>query len=174
MKRLIALGLASSFVVVSAGSAVAQAPPTPAPEHELLQRDVGVWDAKVKVLMGPEAMESTGTETVSLLGGFWQVSTFEGSFMGMPFTGQGWLGWDPGSKKYVNGWIDSTSPGLTRGEATYDAATQTLSGTMEGPGMDGTPQKMEQVIKWIDDDNRVVTMRMGGQTTMEIVYTRKK
>jgi hypothetical protein len=124
-------------------------------------------------------MESKGTESISMLGGFWQVAKFESEFMGQPVTGLGLVGWDNEKGLYVNVWVDSSGPGLSKGSAAYDAATRTVKGVMVGPGPDGTPQKMRQKTTWLDDDTRVFTMSRVGPdgeetTTMEITYTRRK
>lgn len=178
MKRLVASALAFGVGVLGGVTAGAQGPPMPqpAPEHALLQKDVGEWDAKIKMWMAPgsPAMESTGSETVRMLGGFWSVAEFEGSFMGQPFTGTGWAGWDARNGQYVNAWIDSTSPGISHGTATWDEASKTLSGTMKGPGPDGQMQTMETTVTYPDENTRVMTMKTNGETTMEITYTRKK
>jgi hypothetical protein len=176
MNRLLTLGAALGVLAVGAAPTLAQGPPMPQPaaEHELLQRDVGTWHAAMKMWMGPgDPMESQGTETVSMLGPFWQVSKFEGSFMGQSFAGTGWMGWDPAKKQYVSAWVDSMTPTISHGSATWDAATKTFSGTMTGIGPDGSPQAMETTVSYPEEGKRLFTMKVAGQTTMEITYTKQ-
>ena len=164
-----------------AGVAGAQEMPKPAPEHGLLASDVGTWDATVEMWMEPgkPPAVSKAVEKVSMLGGFWQVQEFEGTMMGGPFTGRGLTGWDAQKKKYVWAWVDSSSPGLSNGEGTYDARTKTLTGTMSGPGPDGTMQTINETIVWKSADERVFTMSSPGPggkdvPVMRITYTRRK
>jgi hypothetical protein len=164
-----------SVLILAAGSASAQPPmPQTTAEHELLTRDVGTWNASLEMWMGPgDPMTSEGTETVSMVGPFWQVAEFEGSFMGQPFTGTGWMGWDPEKKQFVSAWIDNMTPTISHGTSTWDAATKTFSGTMMAVGPDGSPQPMETTMSYPEEGKRVMTMKVGGQTTMEITYTRE-
>lgn len=80
-------------------SARAQEPGPPlSDEHKLLQKDVGTWDATVKVWPQPNAqpLESEAVERNELLpGGLWLVSHFSGDFGGAKFVGLGTYGYDP-------------------------------------------------------------------------------
>jgi hypothetical protein len=176
MKRFAAVGLTFAVVAVGAVTVSAQGPPMPqpAPEHALLKQDVGEWHAVVKMWMGPgDPVQSEGTETVSMVGPFWQVSKFEGSMMGQKFEGTGWTGWDARQKRYVTAWIDSMTPVISHGSATWNAETKTLSGTMDGINPDGSKATMETTVVYTEGGERVMTMKMGGQPMMEITYTRK-
>jgi hypothetical protein len=130
--------------------------PKPGPEHDLLKKDVGVWDATVE-MTGPDGQTTTskGTETVSMLG-FWQVSQFKGQMMGQPFEGLSTTTYDPTKKKYVGTWIDSMTPGYSTVEAEYDG--KSMTGNMEGPDMSGKIVKMRETTEWKDDNTRVLTM----------------
>jgi hypothetical protein len=154
--------------------------PKPGPEHEVLQKDVGTWDATVEMLeAGKPPVVSKGTETNSMIGGLWLVSDFKSEMMGQPFQGRGTTGWDPNKKKYVNSWIDSMSTGFTLGEATYDPASKTLTGLMEGPDPNGKMVKMKETTEWKDADTKVFTMFAPGPdgkdvAVMKISYKRRK
>ena len=81
-------------------------------QHKLLHKDVGTWDAVLKIFPqeGADPIESKGTEKNELLpGGMWLISQFKGEVFGMPFTGVGTVGYDPVEKKYVGTWVDSIS-----------------------------------------------------------------
>jgi Protein of unknown function (DUF1579) len=156
--------------------------PKPGPEHELLKKEVGTWEATVEMMAptpGASSTTSKGTETSRMVGGLWLVTEFKGDMMNQPFEGHGVAGYDPNKKKYVSTWVDSMSTGLSAGESTYDAAAKTMTGWMEGPNPDGTMGKMKMVTKYEDDDTRVFTMSMVGPDgkeapAMKITYKRRK
>ncbi len=164
----------------AAGPALAQMPamPQPGPEHEMLKKDVGTWDASVEAFMAPgaPAMVSKGTETVSMMGGFWQLSEFKSEMMGQPFEGRGTTGYDPAKKKYVGTWVDTMMPSYYTVEASYDAAKKTMTSVMEGPDPSGQISKTKAITEWKDADNRVFTMYGPDDKTvvMRITYKRRK
>jgi hypothetical protein len=155
--------------------------PKPGPEHEILKVQEGTWDATVEMWekAGTPPMTSKGVETNTLLAGLWLVTDFKGDVMGMPFLGHGILGFDAVKKKYVSTWVDSMSIGPSLGEATYDPATKSLTGWMEGPDMSGKVTKMKEVSELKDPDTRVFTMYASGPDGkefpgMRITYKRRK
>jgi hypothetical protein len=182
---IIVLGLAG--LVAAQDKPAAGAPPgmppmpKPGPEHALFKEAEGVWDAKVESFMAPgqPPSVSTGTETNRVgCGGLCLITDFKGSFMDTPFAGHGTETYDVGKKKYVGSWVDSMSAGLTVSESTYDAATRTMTGTMEGPDMSGNVQKMKSVVEH-KDGQRIFTMYMAlpdGKEVpgMRITYTKRK
>jgi hypothetical protein len=152
--------------------------PKPGPEHELLKKSVGTWDATVELCdpTGAPVSTSKGIETNALtVGGLWLVSDFRGEMMGQPFQGHGVSGFDQTKKKYVGTWVDSMSLGLALMEGTYDSKTKTMTEWMEGPDMTGKISKMKAISEWKDDDTRVFTMYDEGkeQPSMRITYKRK-
>jgi hypothetical protein len=172
-----------AFALAAAVTAQEMPPlPKPGPEHEVLMKDVGTWDATVEMFAAPGAPASVskGTETVSMLGGFWQVTRFKSEMMGQPFEGMGTTGFDPAKKKYVGTWVDSMTPGLSTSEGSYDPATQTFTGMMEGPDMTGKVTRMRETVEWKDPDTRVFTMyapkAADGKepVAMRITYKRRK
>jgi hypothetical protein len=147
----------------------------PGPEHEILKKSVGTWDATVEEMApGAPPKTSKGTETAKLVGGLWLVSDFKSEMMGQPFEGHAVGGYDPSKKKYVGTWVDSMSASQWTSEGTLDPATKTMTDWMEGVGHDGKPTKMKAVTQWKDDDTRVFTMYMGETPTMKITYKRRK
>ncbi|HET7295045.1 MAG TPA: DUF1579 domain-containing protein [Vicinamibacteria bacterium] len=180
-----ALALVVGASMASAGAAAAQGPPTPkpGPEHKLFEADAGSWDATVEMFPAPGAtpMVSKGVETnVVGCGGLCLITDFKGEMgPGQPFHGHGTAAWDPAKKKYVGNWTDSMSAGIMLGESTYDAATKTATGWMEGPDMTGKTVKTKSVVQYKDPDTRVFTMYKVGAdgkevAEMKISYTRKK
>ena len=65
--------------------------PEPTKYHRMLRKDVGVWDAEIKIWMAPgqDPQVSRGVERNRMLGGIWLVSDFEGSFGDASFRGHG-------------------------------------------------------------------------------------
>ncbi len=153
--------------------------PKPGPEHDVLKKDVGTWDATVE-MTDPTGQKTTakGTETVSMIG-FWQIARFKGQMMGQPFEGLGSTTYDPTKKKYVGTWIDSMTPGYATMEADLAADGKTMTGTMEGPDMSGKMVKERTTTEWRPDGSRVFTMYGPGDAagkqapTMTITYRRR-
>jgi hypothetical protein len=180
MKKVLAAVVSLSLVALGSSLALAQMPPMPqpGPEHEMLKKDVGTWDATVEMFMAPGAPPSVskGTETVTMLGGFWQVTEFKSEMMGQPFEGRGAMGYDPAKKKYVGTWVDTMTPAYYTVEGTYDAATKTMTAVMEGPDPSGAVTKTRETTEWKDADTRVFTMYApdGKTVGMRISYKRRK
>lgn len=158
--------LVLALLAVAATAVAQEGPPLPkpGPEHEVLKNQVGTWDATVEITPAPGAppMISKGVETSTLLGGLWLVTDVKADMMGQAFAGHGTTGWDFAKKKYVGAWVDSMSTGFSLGEATWDPATKTMTGWMEGPDMMGRIVKTKSVTEWKDADTRVFTMYMPG------------
>jgi hypothetical protein len=183
MNKKIAVCVLACGSLAVAGYAQQSPPPIPkpGPEHELLKQDVGTWDATVEIFEpGKPPAVSKGSETTSLVGGFWAVSDFKSDLMGQPFEGRGTVGFDTNKKKYVSTWVDSMSTGFMTGEATYDPKTKTMTGFMEGfDPAQGKAVKMRETTEWKDADTKVFTMFMTGPDgkevqTMKITYKRRK
>jgi hypothetical protein len=182
--RFAALLIPSALLAVAslASAQAQQFGPQPTPQHEVLKKDVGTWDAKVSIFPpgGGEPVTSDGVETNESLGDFWIVSRFEGTMMGMPFNGAGTFGYDPHEKKFIGTWVDSMSPYMMIMKGDYDAETKTM--TLTGEGRDyatGELVKSKQVGRYNDDGTRTFEMSMegeGGEFTkmMEIHYTRRQ
>ncbi|HET6164231.1 MAG TPA: DUF1579 domain-containing protein [Planctomycetota bacterium] len=152
------------------------------PEHKLLEKYAGTWDAEVTV-PDPTGGAATKTPAKSVArvacGGLWLVSDFEGSMMGGPFVGHEVFGFDPIAKRYVLTWVDSTSATPFSGEFTFDAKTRTLDGTMKGKLPTGADMVWHQTDVWKSDDERAWTMLMKGpdgkeSPAVQITYKRKK
>jgi hypothetical protein len=184
MKRALRVfGMAAVAAAVLVGSAQGQEMqlPKPGPEHEILKKDVGVWDATVESSMEPGGKPTVtkGVETNTMFdGGLWLVQDFKGEFFGAPFQGHGVTGYDPSKKKYVGTWVDSMTTGLSKIEGTYDPKTKTINSSMESPAPDGSMMKMRSTSEWKDDNSRVSTMyASAGQgkeiVVMKITYKRR-
>ena len=183
VQHLTRAAIAVAAGAILSGAAVAQdmPMPKPGPEHKLFDMDAGTWDATVETFMAPGAppMTSKGTETNTVgCGGLCLISDFKSLMAGAPFHGHGTAAWDPAKKKYVGTWTDSMSAGISTSESTYDPATKTATGWMEGPDMTGKIVKSKAVAQYKDANTRVFTMYTAGPDgkevpSMKISYTRK-
>jgi hypothetical protein len=149
--------------------------PQPTEEHAEILRGAGSWEGTMKAWMPgmPESSMSCKEENVAF-GPFWLVSTFECDFMGMPYRGQGSVGYDPMKQKYVGTWYDNMSPTLAVMEGEEDAAGK-LTMRWTAPTMDGSiqPHRYELVHQ---GDSYVSTFFVGegaGTKTMEMHMKRK-
>lgn len=154
---------------------------TPGDGHKWLEPMVGKWDAKVTMWMAPgaPAQESTGTSENSwVLGGRFVEQRYQGNFMGQPFTGLGYTGYDNYKKKYVSTWMDTmgTTIMVSQGEAA--GTSLTMDSTIDDIAT-GKATAVKSVMKIVTPDQHVMEMwgpdPAGKQfKTMEIQYTRKK
>ncbi len=164
-----------AFVLTAVPVAAQPAMPKPGPEHALLKKFVGDWDATVSMM----GQESKGTSHNRIaLGGFWLLTDFHADLGGIPFAGRGTTGYDPARKHYVGTWIDSMSPGLTLTHGSFDAGAKTYTERGTGPGEDGKPTKIKAVTQFPDDDTMIFTMYNVAddkdQEVLKITYKRKK
>lgn len=155
---------------------------TPGDAHKKLDGMVGTWDVKVKSWMAPgqPPMESTGTAVNAwILGGRWMEEKFNGTFMGMPFEGRGFTGYDNIKKQYVGTWMDnmSTAAMVSSGKG-GSGNTWEFTSSMDDP-MTGKPSMITEKVTFADADHH--TMEMWGPgpdgknfKMMEIAYSRKK
>ena len=156
-------------------------PPQPSPEHAVLAKDVGTWDAEAKFWISPDTapVTSKGVEKNVLLGNMWLISEYKSEADEMVFEGHGQFGYDPVEKKYVGTWIDSFSPNITKMVGTYDADKKAMTFETTGVGMDGSTTKGKNVVVY-GQDERVMTMYVAAPGTdemikvMEVAYSRAK
>lgn len=165
-------GVAMAALLVSP-AVRAQEAPKPGPEHVLLKKMEGTWDATMKIMGG----ESKGTMVYKMdLGGLWLTSTFDGEFGGLKFSGRGFDTFDAAKKKYVGVWVDSMSTAPMTMEGAFDKEKNELTMNGQGPGMDGKTTKYKTVTHFKDNDNVVFDMYMGDdkEPSFTITYKRKK
>jgi hypothetical protein len=172
------LWIGSLFVALAAFdlAVLGQGAPGPGPEHEVLKKMEGTWNAVMKM----EGSETTATATFKMeLGGMWLLSEFRGEFFGQPYQGRGADGYDPEKKKYVSVWVDSMTPRPILFEGTYDKEKKTMTMTGEVRGPDGKLMKQKNVTQQVDNDHlnfTVFAVGPGGEEIklLTIEYTRKK
>lgn len=155
---------------------------TPGDAHKKLDAFAGSWTAKIRSWMAPGAdpMTMDGTaETRWVMGGRYLEERFKGSFMGAPFDGLGYTGYDNVRKQYWSMWMDSMSTGIfVSTGAMSDAKSFTFTGMMPDP-MTGKDMRTDTKIILTDADHHTTEMWAPAHDgkpykMMEIVYTRKK
>ena len=155
---------------------------TPGAAHQALEPLVGEWKVEVKTWMAPDAPPalSTGTakSTWTLKGRFVQQE-FSGEFMGQPFHGISFTGYDNVREKYRSVWIDdmSTTMVVSEGDADHDGKVITLGGSY-ACAMTGEKDKtMKRILRIVDKDKRVFEKHdpTKGEKSLcgEMNYTRK-
>jgi len=155
----------------------------PGEQHKKLEPFVGTFDTKLKFWMDPsKPPEETGgkTETKWVLGNRYLEQHYEGTFMGQPFSGIGYVGYDNVTKKYQMKWMDTASTGVMDMTGKWDPTgkTMTFTGSMVDP-MTNKPAKLTEKITVTDNDHHTFEMwgpDMTGKDykMMEASYTRTK
>lgn len=147
----------------------------------VLKRDVGTWDCELKFYPDPngQPVVSKAVESNYMVGNLWVVGDFRGEMAGTSFHGSSQMGYDAKRKKYIGSWIDSASPYPTSMEGSYDATAKALTVVGIGKDPNGAETKMKLVTTYKDEDNRTMTMYLGGagnewMRMMEVDYRRKK
>ena len=198
MKKWIAIAAVALFVCAAAFAA--DAPPkmtaeqqammekmtkaaTPGPQHEMLKKMAGEWNAKVTSQMDPsqpaQVEQSTSTLTMLMDGRYCQEVT-SGNMMGQPFSGMGLTGYDNVLGKYVSTWVDNMGTGIMTSVGTADASGKVITwiGTMSDP-VTGKLSKPRMVTTIKDDDHHTFEMYgipPGGKKEtkmLTIEYSRK-
>ncbi|HEU4886952.1 MAG TPA: DUF1579 domain-containing protein [Thermoanaerobaculia bacterium] len=154
----------------------------PGDPHKKLDGMVGTWNTKITMWMMPGAdpMTSSGTSTNQwIMGGRYLEQRFKGDFMGMPFEGIGFTGYDNVKKRYWGTWMDnmSTSIMTSTGTASADGKVWDFDGTMSDP-MTGGDTAVKEKVTITDADNHLMEMWAPGPDgkmfkNMEIAYSRK-
>ncbi len=154
----------------------------PGDAHKKLDGMVGSWDTKITMWMMPgmDPMTSAGTSTNQwVMGGRYLEQRYKGDFMGMPFEGVGYTGYDNVKKQYWGTWMDnmSTSMMTSKGGPSEDGKTWEFTATMSDP-MTGKDSTAKEKITIIDADHHTMEMWAAGPDgkmfrNMEIQYVRK-
>ena len=157
---------------------------TPGPQHrQLAEHFAGTWTTKQTMWMDPSAppMTEAGKATnTAMFGGRQLRMDFSGKFMGQPFQGMGYSGYDNVTGKYQGSWMDNMSTGQFLAQGDYDAAstTYTYRGEMADVMKPGTMIPVREVVRVIDKDHHVMEWyetRDGKEAkSMQIEYARAK
>ena len=155
---------------------------TPGAPHKNLEPFVGEWNAEVKMFMDSSAPPSTSkgsAKSTWAMGGRFVEQEFKGEFMGKPFNGRSFTGFDNVRQKYNSFWIDDMSTGMfiAEGKADKGGKVLTFEGTHSCPETGETHKASKQIIRIISRDKHIYEMydpsKGANAKTMEITYTRK-
>ena len=168
----------SALLIFHAASSAARqeagAPALP-PEVKRLEAWVGTWDAEVSMM----GQVSKGSEVCRLdCGGFWLVTEHTGTFMGAPFLGKGFTGFDAAKGVYTGVWIDSSGgPMSVFSDGQFSKDGKSFAAQVDGFGMDGKPGRFEYLSTFPDARTRTFEIsQLDGakkELQMRIRYTRK-
>lgn len=156
----------------------AYVPAVPGPEHELLKPFQGVFNAVVRLWLGPgEPLEQPGLMTNTFqLAGFFLHQEYVGEQHG--FAGRGYWGFNQIARKYEGFWIDTASSTMLHesGDVDKSGTLWTMCGSVTNP-QNGEVMAKRSVIRLIDNDHHMMESFLsvgGGQEfrNMEIRYTR--
>jgi len=157
---------------------------TPGERHkQLISEFEGTWNTKMSSWMDPSAppsMETGKSVNTAVLGGRQLRMDYSGQYMGQPFQGLGYIGFDNVTGKYFSTWSDNMSTGLFVSEGDYDPASKSYSyrAQMPDPMKPGTIVPVRQTMRIVDKDHAVFEMyetRDGKENkSMQIEYTRAK
>ncbi|HEX8793675.1 MAG TPA: DUF1579 domain-containing protein [Polyangiaceae bacterium] len=129
-------------------------PPLPR-ECAVYEKDVGTWDATVKVFGAPGQVvnEAKGVSNNHLIAaGRWLVMDFRTD---TGFEGHGIYGFDPVRGKYVGTWVDTMRPVLAQLEGTWDAEKRTMTFVGEMKTPDGRTMRWREVTEQVDPRTQV-------------------
>jgi len=155
----------------------------PGEPHKQLATMQGKWNVKQTMWMDPksEPMVQTGSATNKIeLGGRHLRQDYHGQWMGKPFEGIGYTGYDNVTGKYFSTWSDNMSTGLFVAQGDYDPASKSYGyrAQMPDPVKPGTMVPVRETMRFTDKDHAVFEMyetRDGKELkTMQIEYTRTK
>jgi hypothetical protein len=156
---------------------------TPAEGHKRLEALVGTFDAKMRSTVDaskpPEDSVGTSTNTW-VLGGRYVEQEYDGEFMGEPYRGIGYTGYDNIQKKYVSAWMDTAGTGIMFLTSAADKSGKTIAGSARiWDPLTEKPLPVESKIIITDNDH--YSFELWGKAPngkliklIDIQYTRKK
>ncbi len=156
---------------------------TPGENHKLLEPIAGNWDVAGKFWMQPDAppMESPSTcQRKWILGGRFLQEDVDGTFMGAPFHGLGFVGYDNVKKAYVSSWMDSMSTSIATSSGTADSSGKRFTFKGEYPDPVTGKDKKTRTLLSIEarDKHKMEVFETGPDgkeyKSLELVFSRKR
>ena len=155
---------------------------TPGDGHKKLDALVGTWTVKNTMWMNPAQPPTVSEGTAEhkwALGGRFLEQHFEGTFMGTPFSGVGYTGYDNYKKKYVGTWMDTAGTAVMNTTGTVDASGKIFRSTARMDDFTtGKVMTVRETLTIVNKDELRMEM-FGPDPTgkeyrmMELVYKRK-
>jgi hypothetical protein len=165
-----------------AAAAIRQKIASPSRAHKKLDVFAGVWAARVSLWMDPAQPPATSEGTLEqkwILDGRFLQQTYQGEFLGRPFSGVGYLGYDNYLKRYISTWMDSAGTTIYTRTGRFDEAgtTLTLTGEVDDYLRGKTVPVRERMIVISPAEFVFETWEPGRHgedyKVMEVRYTRK-
>ena len=156
---------------------------TPGPQHRLMNYCIGEWQATWKHWFAPgqEAPPEQGICVNEwVLGGRFIKTTFRGTFMGMPYEGVGYTGFDKVTGKFVSTWMDNMSTSIMYEMGSYDPDKKLFTYTSEMQQPTGVIAQQTTTVQIINDNQHVMTFyqKLPGmeqpKKVMEVTFNRLK
>jgi hypothetical protein len=129
----------------------------PGEHHEELKMAVGEWEANTSFIMDPanpdQKEDGVGSCSVKMImDGRFSKTKFDSDFMGIPFTGYAYSGYDNARKQHVSIWMDTMSTAIMymTGNKNEDGDL-VMQGTTFAPGVGD--YEMRMVYHWDDENN---------------------
>ena len=155
---------------------------TPGEGQKRLEPLVGTFDAKMRSTIDPSKPpeDSVGVSTNTwVLGGRYVEQEFDGEFMGEPYRGIGYTGYDNVQKKYVSVWMDTAGTGMMFLTSAADKSGKIISGSARiWDPLSEKPLPVESKIIVTDKDH--YSFELWGKAPngklmklIDIQYTRK-
>lgn len=155
---------------------------TPGPAHKTLDPLVGEWNVEVKMWMTPgepPTVTKGSAKSAWVLKGRFVREEFDGDFMGQPFHGISYTGYDNVRRKYRSVWIDDMSTTIVTAEGDAEEGGKVIKMASDyACAMTGEAHKTgTQVYRILSRDKHVFEMYDPAQgndsKVMELTYTRK-
>lgn len=131
--------------------------------HELLATFAGEWDVTVRMFMDPAAppQESKAKSSATLvLDGRFLLEQMKGEFMGMPYEGMGFSGFDNATQMFTSTWCDSINTGISLNHGSIDQTGRIITyvGTMNEPMTGEMGKAVKMVLTRTDEDHHTFEM----------------
>lgn len=154
---------------------------TPGEPHARLDRMVGDWELEVRFWIDPEGEPSVSHGTSSnrwVMDGRFVEERVTGDFMGAPFRGLGFTGYNNVTEEYEATWMDNHSTQIYRYRGWMDDDGRLVLVSEVKDPVTGKTIENRSVSEFVSDDEMVVKgyedRGEGEALTMELRYTRRK
>lgn len=140
--------------------------PSPTDEHRWLAQLVGEWVYEGNAVPEGPTSQSTGIESVRMLGDLWMLAEADGRMAGnLPAKSLITLGFDTDKGRFVGSFIGSMMTSFWIYDGALDPDGRTLRLRSEGPTFDGSPGTAlyEDVIEIVGPDERLLRGRVQGK-----------
>ncbi len=146
---------------------------SPNENHEALKGFAGNWTYTAKFYMpgSTTPQESAGTSQSELIyGGRFVRDTVKGTWMGQPFEGTAYTGYDNVKGEYQSIWLDSSMTGIMVSSGQFDKVTKTLkmSGVASCPLTGEKNMSCHSETAWRDADHYTMTSYTKGSDGKEV------